>query len=297
MVDNSVMKVRVLVLVATVTVLLGGPLAASAHAATSQGCAGSISSTGSQNPSVDKVTLPGPGGTSANPFRLYWADTVAWTGQTYAPITDGTWRLTVHNASWLFALGELVTGHLHGLTGTFSGQSGTSFANSFTPSSIEPVTLPGKYEVDFIVTGNGGVICTGTLSVRVMDSPGHNPFWWLALVLIIAGLAVVFVFGISKLTRPVSVRTNDQRERIRHTRARHVFANTLGGLLLGIGVSLMTTLYGVVAWSTAMPDLVIVLGFVLGLGLGLLPVRTVGGLTEMRASQTAPRFPAPKTSV
>ena len=59
------------------------------------------------------------------------------------------------------------------------------------------------------------------------------------------------------------------------TRARHVFANTLAGLLLGIGVSLMTTLYGVVSWSMITPNLIIVLGAVLGLGVGLLPVRTL----------------------
>ncbi len=204
------MMVRALALATTVTLLLVGPLASTAQAAASQGCSGSISSAGGQNASVDTVAVPGPGGTSANPFQLYWADPVTWTAQTDAPMTDGTWRLTVNNASWLFGLGELVTGHLHGLSGTFnSGQGGTSFTNSFTPSSIEPVTLPGRYEVGFTVTGSGGVNCTGTLSVRVMDPPGHNPFWWLALLLIIAGLVMFFVFGISKWTRPVRVRTSD----------------------------------------------------------------------------------------
>ena len=62
---------------------------------------------------------------------------------------------------------------------------------------------------------------------------------------------------------------------MKHARARHVLANTLAGLLLGIGVSLMTTLYGVVGWSMATPDLIILGGVVLGLGVGLLPVRTV----------------------
>jgi len=94
------MKVRALALAAIAAVLLWGPLAAPADAATSQGCVGSIySSGGSQNPSLNNITVPGPGGTNANPFQLYWADPVAWTGQTYAPMTDGTWRLTVHNAS------------------------------------------------------------------------------------------------------------------------------------------------------------------------------------------------------
>jgi hypothetical protein len=274
------MKMRVLVLTAMLTVLLVGPLAAPAHAATSQGCAGSLSAEG---PSVDTVAVPGPGGTNVNPFQLYWAEPVSWRAETDAPMTDGTWRLTVHNSSWLFALGELVTGHIHGLAGTFnSGQGGTSFSNSFTPSAIEPVTLPGKYEVGFTVTGSGGAKCTGTISVRVMDPPGHNPFWWLALLLIIAGLILFVVFGISKLTRPVVVRTNDQGKKMKYTGARHVASNTLAGLFLGIGVSLMLTLYGVVGWSTATPDLIIVLGVVLGLGVGFQPVRSVGEPTVTR---------------
>jgi hypothetical protein len=58
------------------------------------------------------------------------------------------------------------------------------------------------------------------------------------------------------------------------SRNRHLLANTLGGLLLGIGVSLIVTLYGRVSWSSATPDLIVVSGVVLGLGVGLLPVRT-----------------------
>lgn len=284
------MKVRAVGLVAIISMLLVGPLASPAHAATSQGCAGSLSSEG---PSLDTLAVPGPGGTNAKPFQIYWAEPVSWTGQTYAPMTNGTWRLTVHNASWLFALGELVTGHIHGLQGSFnSGQGGTSFTNSFTPSSIEPVTLPGKYEIGITVTGSGGMRCIVTLSVRVMDPPGHNPFWWLALMLIIAGLVMLAVFGISKWTRPVVVRTNDRGERMKYTGARHIVADTLAGLFLGIGVSLMTTLYGDVGWSTATPNLIIVLGMVLGLCVGLLPVRTVGDGTVKKAESLASSLPS-----
>jgi hypothetical protein len=276
------MKMRALVLTAMLTVLLVGPLAAPAQAATSQGCVGTLSAQGF---STEAVAVPGPGGTNANPFQLYWAEPVNWTAQTNAPMTDGTWRLTVHNASWLFALGELVTGHVHGLTGAFSSsQGGTTFSNSFTPSDIEPVTLPGRYEVGFTVTGGAGATCTGTVSVRVMDPPGHNPFWWLALLLIIAGLVLLVVYGISKFTRPVVVRTNEQGK-MKYTGARHVPSNTLAGLFLGTGVSLMLTLYGVVGWSTATPDLIIVLGVVLGLGVGLLPVRSVAEPTVTRTKR------------
>lgn len=205
------MKVLAPGLVAIVTLLLVGPLASPALAATSQGCAGSISSVGDQGAPLDKVTVAGPSGTNARPFQLYWGVPVTWTGQTLQAMTSGTWQLTVQNPSWLFALGELVTGHTHGLKGTFdSGQGSTSFAGAFTPSSIEPVTLPGRYEVGFRVAGVGGAVCTGVISVRVMDSPGRNPLWWLAFILIIVGLVMISVFGISKLTRPVLVRPSDR---------------------------------------------------------------------------------------
>jgi Zn-dependent protease with chaperone function len=68
---------------------------------------------------------------------------------------------------------------------------------------------------------------------------------------------------------------------VKSTRNRHILANTLAGLFLGLGVSLIVTLYGRVGWSTTTPDLIIVFGVVLGLGVGLLPVRTT-------------RAPAPK---
>ena len=70
---------------------------------------------------------------------------------------------------------------------------------------------------------------------------------------------------------------------MKYAGARHVPSNTLAGFFLGIGVSLMLTLYGVVGWSTATPDLIIILGVVLGLGVGLLPVRSVGEPTVTRA--------------
>ena len=62
---------------------------------------------------------------------------------------------------------------------------------------------------------------------------------------------------------------------MKRTGARHLFTNTLAGLFLGIGVSLMMTLYGTIGWSTVTPDLIIVIGTVLGFCVGLLPVRAI----------------------
>lgn len=205
------MKVRVVGAAAVIAVAMIGPLASPARAATSQGCSGSVSSVGSQGTRLEKMTVPGPGGSTTSPFQLYWGLPLTWTGQSAQAVTNGTWRVTVQHPSWLFALGELVLGHTHGVAGTFdSGQGATSFTNSFTPSSVEPVALPGKYDVDFTVTGEGGVDCAVAMSVRVMDSPLRNPLWWLAFILILAGLVMLLVLGVTKLTRPEYVRTNER---------------------------------------------------------------------------------------
>jgi hypothetical protein len=205
------MKMRAPVLVAGVTLSMIGLLASPARAATSQGCSGSISSVTPQGAPLEKVTVPGPGATKASPFQLYWGLPLTWTAQTSQPVTSGTWRVTVQHPSWLFALGELVLGHTNGVAGTFDGgQGGNSFTNSFIPSSVEPFTFPGKFDTSFTVTGQGGVDCTVTMSVRVMDNPLRNPLWWLAAILIVAGVVMLLVLGISKMTRPEYTRTSER---------------------------------------------------------------------------------------
>jgi hypothetical protein len=205
------MKVRALVVAAVVAVSIVGPLASPVHAATSQGCSGSITSADDQGATLQKLIVPGPGATPAHPFPLYWGVPLTWTGQTTQPVTNGTWRVTVEHPSWLFAVGEFVVGHSDGLSDTFdSGQGGTSFTNTVTPSSVEPLTLPGAFDVHFTVTGTGGVDCTVQMSVRVLDNPLRNPLWWLALLLIIAGGVMLFMLGFGKLIRPEYVRTGER---------------------------------------------------------------------------------------
>jgi hypothetical protein len=207
------MKVPATLFVPMVVVLLAGPLAAPAAAATSQGCSGSVSTVTAPGTPLESVTLPGPGGTEERPFQLFWAQPVSWKAQTYQAPTSGTWRLAVEDPSWLFALGELVTGHSDGLNGTFdSGPGVTSFSNSFIPSSTEPVTLPGRYTIDVTVAGSQGVRCTAMLSVRVIDRPERNPLFWLALIQLVAGVALLFVYGLSKFTRPALVRPNEREQ-------------------------------------------------------------------------------------
>jgi hypothetical protein len=62
---------------------------------------------------------------------------------------------------------------------------------------------------------------------------------------------------------------------MKSTGSRHVLGNTLAGLFLGVGVSLLLCLYGVVSWSSITPDVVVTVGVLVGLGIGLLPVRVL----------------------
>jgi uncharacterized iron-regulated membrane protein len=52
------------------------------------------------------------------------------------------------------------------------------------------------------------------LAVQVIDSPFRNPLFWLAFLLTVAGLVMLFFFGITKLTRPAYIRSNE-REGVR----------------------------------------------------------------------------------
>ena len=204
------MRLRACLLALAVATFLVGPLASPAYAATSAGCAGVLTSYRPDGTPLDKVAIPSSEGTDARPFQLMWAGSTTWQGQLDQTTTDGTWRVSVQDPSWLFAFGELVTGHVHGLSGTFANEPGDSPLSSlFVPNTIEPVALPGTYQVGITVTGNGGANCTGALSVSVVDSPGRTPMWWLAFVLVIAGLAMFFVFGLSKWTKPVRIRTDE----------------------------------------------------------------------------------------
>ena len=54
-------------------------------------------------------------------------------------------------------------------------------------------------------------------------------------------------------------------------RSRHIVRNLVAGLLLGMGGSLLLTVYGIVDWSSLWGDAVVVVGLVLGLAMSFLP--------------------------
>ena len=66
-----------------------------ALAADATGCKGVVTSKTAAGAELDTTTVPGPGGSSTDPFVIDPAGTVDWKGSTNALITDGTWAVRV----------------------------------------------------------------------------------------------------------------------------------------------------------------------------------------------------------
>ncbi len=190
--------------------LIAGPLVTPAHAATTTGCSGTAVSFSDRGIPLDKVSAPGPGGTQARPFQIMWAGNIEWNGQTAQVIQHGSWRVTVRNSSLLFRLGELATGHPNGVSGSIVNDGGLTTRNgTFAPSSKVPVMFPGTYVVTILATGQNGATCTGTVWVKVVNSPTGTPLFWAATILILIALIMLAYIGYTKWIGPLLTRKGD----------------------------------------------------------------------------------------
>lgn len=54
-------------------------------------------------------------------------------------------------------------------------------------------------------------------------------------------------------------------------RSRHIVRNLIAGLMLGMGGSLLLTIYGIVDWSSLWGDVTVAAGVVVGLAISFLP--------------------------
>jgi hypothetical protein len=71
-------------------------------------------------------------------------------------------------------------------------------------------------------------------------------------------------------------------EAVTKKRSRHMVASIFGGLFLGMGASIMLTIYGVVDWGTVWPNIILILGVAAGLVIGFIPA------SSPKASGSAP---------
>ncbi len=207
---NQDRRLRILWLLPAALFLIAGPLATSAHAATTTGCSGTAVSFSDRGIPLDKVSAPGPGGTQARPFHIMWAGNIEWNGQTAQVIQHGRWRVTVRNSSLLFRLGELATGHPNGVSGSIVNDGGLTTRNgTFAPSSKVPVMFPGTYVVTILASGQTGATCTGIVWVKVVDSPAGTPLFWAATILILIALIMLAYIGYTKWIGPLLTRKGD----------------------------------------------------------------------------------------
>jgi hypothetical protein len=204
------MKVRVLMVVPFALAVFFGPFATPADAATSSGCSGSALSFSNRGIPLDKAAAPGTGGTEDRPFQIMWNGSIEWNGQTDQVIKNGSWRVNVQSSFLLFRIGELASGHPNGVSGSIGNESGaTTKSGRFVPSSKVPIMFPGTYLVTIVATGEGGAACTGTVWVKVVDSPTGTPLFWAALVLILIAIIMLALIGYTKWIGPLLTSRGD----------------------------------------------------------------------------------------
>ncbi len=159
--------------IVAVAVVAGATLAAAgpAGAASASGCSGEASSVSSGGEPLDQVSAPGGGGTRSDPFTVEPDGPVSWDGQSDTVITDGRWE---------------VTSSLFSTSGTFDNDDedqsseGTKKMTDYVPALL---VLPGTYEVDVSVTGEGGS-CAVTGFIEVDASPLASAWVIASLVLL-----------------------------------------------------------------------------------------------------------------
>ena len=69
--------------------------------------------------------------------------------------------------------------------------------------------FPGTYVVTVTAAGQGGGLCTGTVWVKVVNSPTGTPLFWAALVLILIAIILLTLLGWVKWIGPILTRKGD----------------------------------------------------------------------------------------
>ena len=172
---------------------LATPAATPAGAADATGCSGSATSFTDDGTLLDTASAPGARGTQADPFHLDLKGTVAWEGKTVTVVKNGRYRVTVQ--SFTVASGKV--GNADGKkawagTEDVGERLGTIPLLGPLLKNVNP-TLTMK--VDYAVSSKRAA-CNGTVYVKIGDDPTFSPLWFLAVVLLIVALALLFWPGV-----------------------------------------------------------------------------------------------------
>ena len=181
-------------------------------------------------------TLTGPATSSPDqPFVVDRAGEVAWEG-TAPLIQSGTYGLSV--------FGVPVWG------GEFTNDDGlTSASGTVKVADVLPVDLVGLFEVSGSVKGEGGA-CEGSAWVKLAGDP-------ITSIPGLVGIGLAVLGGIGVLASVFGS---------------HLGRGLLTGILLGVGLAVLTIVFGFMPFGAVTPWVALVAGPVVGAVVGLLPI-------------------------
>ena len=213
------------------------------------GCRGAGSSHRRDGAPIGQTSAPQPpGAVSSRPLHLAPRGTVQWTGSTPQLLTDGHW--------WLHVDGVPIRSGEAPNAAHAQSASGVVRVSSYVPSWLG---LTGVYYVSGELSGAGGT-CTGALYVALTGDPATGALLWAAIVLALAGLALVLGARPAWISAYVAVPSGSRASyqatsSMAPTRVlrRHPVVGFLGGLVLGIGAAVLLALFGVGPFSSWWP--------------------------------------------
>lgn len=165
------------------------------------GCTLIATSLDSAGKAVDSIKGPGYGGTETRPFAIDGSGSLTWTGTTPAPITQGTWTVSIGG-------NQVMSGDINNPAGTTSKTDTTKIADlpALVRLPIQWVLLSdGKLEAGATVQGSGQS-CSGTVWITGVGSPTGSPLFWTAagIALLAAILLWVLITTTTETTTGVS---------------------------------------------------------------------------------------------
>jgi len=219
---------RRLALLAVTALILMIPAGASAFPLTN--CTLDLTSLDASGATIDTATAGGTDSTQADPFRVDWDGTVAWTGTMGSQvITDHHWSVSIFNIPTPLSGGDP------------NASKKTDGDGTVDVGVNLPFRVTGLFFVTGQISGTGGE-CSGSGWMRLVGDPFGTIGFWLGVVLIVLGLLGLW--------------TGYRRSSI---------VAVVGGLFLGLGVAAMLIIYALMFVGEWTPLAAVVAGLLVGI--------------------------------
>ena len=173
--------------------VVGGVLtvtAGPAGASPVKGCSGKASSSDGKSRPLDKMTAPGAGGTSSDPFHVDVNGSVDWSGATTQVLKNGDYSVTVSGI-------DIASGSFKNDKGKRSRSGHEDVGKRLDSIPVlgwltKTLDPSATVKVDFKVTGEGGGLCQGSVVLKIGDDPLFTPIWFVAVALFLLAFWMLF---------------------------------------------------------------------------------------------------------